>query len=72
MPAIESADAAVEVAEPLVKRYHLFRVLKRAQREGANWIVEFDVGATQSLIVRITLDAETGKLVEYQSPGKLT
>ncbi|MBI4302870.1 MAG: hypothetical protein HY665_00820 [Chloroflexi bacterium] len=65
MPVINTAEDAVNAAERFVNRYHAFRVLKRVARENSKWVTEFDVAILGSEIVRVTLDAETGSVIEY-------
>lgn len=66
MPSINTAEDAVNTAERFLNRYHpLFRVLKRVVREGDKWVLEFDVAILGTEIVRITLDAQTGNVIEY-------
>lgn len=69
MQTINTAEDAVNAAERFLKRYHLFHVLKRAIREKDKWVTEYDVAIIGTEIVRVTLDAETGSVIEYTKVG---
>lgn len=69
MPAINTAEDAVNVAERLLERYYAFRKLLNARRQDGMWLVEFDVGIISKQLARITLDAATGDIMEYITPG---
>lgn len=66
---IETAEEAVDAADRFVGKYHGTRVLQKVVREGAKWKLEFDVGILSIQIVRVTLDAETGSILEYTKAG---
>ena len=66
MPAIQTAEDAVDAAERFLNRYHGFRKLNKVAREKDKWVTEFDVSILgPQMVVRIALDAETGSVVEY-------
>ena len=65
MPAISTAEEAIEKAEELVSRYYPFKRLTKALPENLTWVVEFDIGVLETSIVRIVLNAETGKVQTY-------
>jgi hypothetical protein len=65
MPAINTAEDAVKVAEKFLAKYHAFRILKRVVRQGETWVTEFDVAVLGVKIVRVTLDVQTGNIIEY-------
>ncbi len=65
MPTIDTAEDAVQIAERFIAKYHAFRILKKVVRQQENWVVEFDVGAIGTKIVRLTVDVQTGKVVDY-------
>lgn len=65
MPAIDTAEDAVNGAQKFIERYYVFHTLQRVVREGEKWVTEFDVGLLGTDIVRVSLDARTGKVIEY-------
>lgn len=69
MPTINNAEDAVNAAEHFLNRYHAFRVLKKVFRDKDKWVTEFDVAILGIEIVRVTLDAETGSILEYEKVG---
>jgi hypothetical protein len=62
---INTAEEAVNTAERFLIKYHSFRILKRVVRQEEKWVTEFDVGVLVRSIVRVTLDAQTGNVIEY-------
>lgn len=66
MPAIETAEDAINIAERFLNRYYPLRRLKTAVKEESSWLVEFDVSILPPRqIMRIRLDPDTGKVIEY-------
>ena len=65
MPAINTAEDAISTAERFLTKYHVFRILKKVTRDKDKWVVEFDVAVLGVKVVRVTLDATTGSVVEY-------
>lgn len=69
MPTINTVEDAVNAAEHFLNRYHAFRTLKKVVREEDKWVTEFDVGVITTEIVRVTIDAQTGSVIEYTRIG---
>lgn len=66
MPAIQTAEEAVDTAERFLDRYHPFRKLTKVVQAGGKWITEFNVSLIgPPEIVHIELDAGTGSVIEY-------
>lgn len=65
MPAITTAEDAVNTAEKFLSRYHALRILQKVVHENDKWVLEFDVGALTPHVVHIVLDAQTGSVIEY-------
>lgn len=72
MPKIQYAEEATEIAVTFLKnyRYLLPRPLSARVDQG-KWVVEVDVGAFFARIAKMIIDAETGKILEYQVPPSL-
>ena len=68
MSQISSLEDAVTAAELFVQKYYPLRRLMKAEREDSTWLVEFDVGALVTTIVRMRLDVDSGTIVEYTMP----
>ncbi|HZA21811.1 MAG TPA: hypothetical protein VFA32_04275 [Dehalococcoidia bacterium] len=69
MPKVEAADQATEIAVNFLKEY--YRILHRplmARQEQGKWVVEVDVGVYFAVVAKVTIDAETGTILEYQVP----
>ncbi len=69
MPKIESADQATGIAVGFLKTY--YEILQRplsAKLDQGNWIVEVDVGPFFPKIAKVTIEAETGTILDYQVP----
>lgn len=64
MPAVKTAEEAVEIAEKFLERYHPFLALEEVKKERDAWSIEFDIGALKPKLVRIRVDARTGKVVD--------
>ena len=67
MPTLEQAEDAILHADQLVAKYHSYRRLQKVKREDGTWLIEFDVGIFRPSIVRIKLDASSGKVIEYEA-----
>jgi uncharacterized membrane protein YkoI len=65
MPTIDTAEDAVNAAEIFLARYHANTILKRVVRQGEKWVMEFEVATSGTNIVRVTVDAQTGNVLEY-------
>jgi hypothetical protein len=63
-PAINSADEAVNKADSILSKHCVVRRLEKAKRKGDIWDVEFDVGALLTSIIKVSVDAKTGKILE--------
>jgi hypothetical protein len=66
---IQTAEDAIQRAESFLGRYYAFRRLLAVRKEDIGWLLEFDVGLITKEVVRITLDASTGTVIEYVTPG---
>jgi len=66
---VESADQATEIAVDFLKRY--YKVLQkplRASLDNGKWLVEVDVGLFFTVVAKVTVDAATGAITDYQVP----
>ena len=69
MPKVDSADQATEIAVDFLKKY--YQILQRplsAKLENGKWIVEVDIGPFLTKVAKVTVDAETGIILDYQVP----
>lgn len=69
MPKVESADQATDIAVDFLKRY--YKVLQkplRASLDDGKWLVEVDVGLFFIVVAKVTVDAGTGAITDYQVP----
>ena len=65
---ITTAERATEIALAFAKKHwFLARPIKASKEDGA-WLVDVDVGALETKIGRIKIDAQTGKILEYNVP----
>ena len=70
MPKLDSADQATEIAVDFLREYYeLLHKPLMARLEQGKWLVEVDVGLYFTVVAKITIDAETGAILEYQVPA---
>jgi hypothetical protein len=67
MPKITSVEEATEVARNYLSPYYRFFRPVRVVQEGARWLVEGDVGAWVTQVVRLKMDGETGTILEFEA-----
>ncbi len=65
-PVRDAADVTNRVMDFLRKHYS-FVVPVKAERSGAWWIVEADVGLTKPTIVRVRVNPGTGEIHDFQT-----
>jgi hypothetical protein len=65
---IKSAVDATEVAVNFLKKYRRLARPIKAAREDNKWLVEIDVGPLTEVVARFTIDANSGKILEYHIP----
>lgn len=65
---LKSAEDATNKALSFLKKYHPWARPMKAVREDGIWLVEVDVGALKTKIGRIKIDAQTGRVLEYDVP----
>ena len=69
MPKIESADQATEIAVGFLKKhYQILQKPLKASLDHGKWAVEVDVGLFFTVVAKVSIDAATGAIVEYQVP----
>ena len=69
MAKIESADQATEIAVAFLKEYHtVLQRPHRARLEQKTWVVEVDIGAIFTRMAKVSIDADTGRILEYDVP----
>ena len=62
---VESGEEATRIAEAFLKKRRYFPRPIKAMREKDNWLVELDVGLLDTKIARMKIDAQSGKIIEY-------
>ncbi|MBI2908593.1 MAG: hypothetical protein HYX92_13190 [Chloroflexi bacterium] len=65
---LKSAEEATSKALSFLKKYHPWARPMKAVREDGIWLVQVDVGALKTKIGTIKLDAQTGKVLEFDVP----
>jgi len=61
----EVVEKAVEFLERRAG-YFFHKLLKAELARDGRWYIEFDVGVASPTIIRIVVDNETGRIVEYK------
>lgn len=65
---IKSATEATEVAVKFIKKDRWWVRPLKAVRENGTWLVEVDVGPLSKIVATLKIDAQSGKIIEYNIP----
>ena len=69
MVKVESADQATEIAVNFLKEHYQIRQRPlKARKDDGKWLVEVDVGAFFTRAAKVTVDATTGGIIDYDVP----
>lgn len=68
-PIKDAVDATNRVAE-FFRQHYSFIYPVQARQEGGYWLVDVDVGAAKTIIVRARVNALTGDIVDYARVSK--
>ena len=69
MSTIESTEQATDVAVAFLNKHNpVIQRPLRARFEDGTWLVEIDVGAFYTRVAKVTIDAESGRILEYNVP----
>ena len=69
MANVDAADKATEIAVAFLSSYHT--VLQRPHKavlKNGEWVVEVDIGAIFTRMAKVIIDANTGRILEYDVP----
>ena len=67
MPKVEAADQATDIAVGFLKNH--YRISQRpisARRDNGKRVVEVDVGPFFPVVAKVTIDPDTGVILDYQ------
>ena len=62
---VKTADRAIEIARAFVKKHFRFCKPAKAVKEGASWLVEFEVGFLRTQIAKVKISSEMGDILEF-------
>lgn len=65
---VKSAAEATKIARSYVGKYRFFARPIKAVRENDTWFVDLDVGALDTEIAKVKIDAKSGEILEYDIP----
>lgn len=65
---IKSAAEATKIAQSYVGKYYFFTRPIKAVREDDTWLVNLDVGALDTEIAKVKINAKSGEILEYDIP----
>lgn len=68
MPPIQTVEEAILTGEAFVRRYYRFLTPLEAKKEGDTWGVVFNVGVLRQQLVKLSIDANSGSIIEYIAP----
>ncbi len=68
MPPMRTVEQAIQRGEAFIERYYVFKRPLQAKKEGDTWLVVFDVGVLNEQRVQITIDANSGSIIDYEAP----
>ena len=67
MPNVDSADQATDIAVGFLKEhYQISQRPLSAKLEQGKWVVEVDVGRFLTAVAKVTINSDTGTIMEYQ------
>jgi len=65
---IKSAIEATKIAQSYIGKYRFFTRPLKAVREDDTWFVDLDVGALNTVVAKVKIDAKSGEVLEYDIP----
>ena len=65
---VKSAIEATKIAESYIGKHRFFIRPLKAVRENDTWFVDLDVGAFNTIVSKVKIDAKTGEILEYNIP----
>lgn len=65
---VKSALEATKIAKDYIGKYKFFVRPLKAVRENDTWFVDLDVGAIDTIIAKVKIDAKSGEIIEYDIP----
>ncbi len=65
---VKSATEATEIAVKFIKKDRWWVRPLKAVRENGTWRVEVDVGPLSKTVATLKIDAQSGKIMEYNIP----
>ena len=68
MAEVNSASEATQIATNFLKEYYSYRRPIKATKADTTWVVEIDVGLIFTQVAKITVDSQTGAILEYSVP----
>lgn len=66
---VQSASQATKIAADFLREWHAWMRPVSAKREQDVWTVQIDVGVIAVQIARVSIDAKTGAIVEFERPA---
>jgi hypothetical protein len=67
---VNTAEKAMEIAHSFIKKYVPVALPLKAEKKGAEWLVDIDVGALAVKVAKVKVDARTGDILSYEIPEK--
>jgi uncharacterized membrane protein YkoI len=62
---VKSALEATKIAQSYIGKYRWFSRPLKAVREDDTWFVDLDVGAFNTIVAKVKIDAKSGEILEY-------
>ena len=58
-------NKAISIARKFLEQYHSSIIFKSADNDGNVWMVSMEVGLLDGDIIKVAVDAKTGKILGY-------
>ena len=65
MPTITITEEAIDTGANFMRKYYTFLRPMTVRKEDPTWLVVFDVGILFMQRIEVSIDAETGSIIEF-------